>query len=234
MIIKEKVEKDIAKLQEEFDSIDKQAFAAVEREHIIVANFVQHLRTVFTEYNVKHREYCEQLFTKLCKDETLEYAWYRLSALWSYLDYTLLDHIIYKCHDTELKAKMNAYKDKAKEFCRQTRLYDFARFYTPFSQSYSRLLMNGFVKATLPIIWVDNHLENLMILKTYITEKFFMPSFSIVLKDIQPHDDDRRYMVVRWGISPFLCSWLKKKMEEIDVQRFLGDNSIMQLCYGIH
>lgn len=232
-MIKEKVEKSIAKLQEEFDSIDKQAFAAVKREHIIVADLVKHLRTVFIEYNEKHREYYEQLYAKIIKDETLEYAWYRLSAQWSYLDYTLLDHIIYKCHDMELQEKMAAYKDKAKEFCRQTRLYDFARFYTPFSQSYSRLLLNGFVKATLSITWEENHLENLMILKTYIAQEFFMPSFSIVLKDIQPHDD-MRYMVVLWSIPPFLGTWLEKKMDEIDVQRFLGDNDIMQFCYGTH
>ncbi|ORU94541.1 MAG: hypothetical protein A6F71_09350 [Cycloclasticus sp. symbiont of Poecilosclerida sp. M] len=232
-MIKERVEKDINKLQEEFDSIDKQAFAAVEREHVTVANFVQHLRTVLIEYNVKHSEYYDQLYAKLCKDETLEYAWYRLSGQWSYLDYSLLDLIIHKCHDVELKAKMVAYKNEAKEFCRQTPLYDFARFYTPFSRSYSRLLQNGFVKATLAITWEDNHLENLMILKTYITQEFFMPSFSIVLKDIQPHDD-MRYMVVLWATPPFLCKWLEKKMEEIDVQRFLGDNDIMQLCSGTH
>lgn len=231
--IKARVGNDISTLQEEFGSIVKQAFDTVKREHITVDNFILYLRTIFIEYEERHRKFYEQLYSQISEDETMENAWYRLSGQWSYLDYTLLDHIIHKCQDRELKAKMSNYKATAREFRCRTRLYDFARFYTPFSRTYSRLLQNGFVKATLGISWEECHLENLMILKTYITQDYFLPSFSFVLKDIQPHDE-MRYMVVRWAIHPLLCEWLEQKMEEIDVQHFLGIRDILQFCYGTH
>jgi len=170
------------------------------------------------------------------QDMDLTHVWYRLSGFWSYLDFTLLEQLLDKFDDKELKTHIRTYKEELKNFRCHTRLCDFAKCFAKANarnarKHYSIELLEDTVRLTLGLSWEDCQLlENLMRLKQFLTQHFFLPSFSMVLRSINPHDDIT-YMEVKLATPTKICRALQHTMKVIDTQEFLGNHDIMRLCF---
>ena len=73
----------------------------------------------------EHQEFISNHLMNIDQGTTLNNLWARLGSCWNFLNFGLLEHIINKFGNEDLKQKMKSYKHDLQSFRKSTRLYDF-------------------------------------------------------------------------------------------------------------
>lgn len=229
----ERIHSDIGKLEHEFSDIVDHTFDRIDREQFTVAEFASHLCNLplINEFKDIHPQFFEEMNSEIEKDIDMKYLRYRLTGYWNYLNYSLLDQLVDKFGDDELKSSLKQYDGMVKDFRRRTHLSYFAMLSPKINKNYSAVLLQGTVKMILGKCWEENQLENLDRLQRSITERFSLPPFTMLLKDIRVLHG----VVIQtlWALPSLICHSLKEQMDMIDIQEFLATHSILQFCYSI-
>ena len=180
------LEKQIQSLENQFIEIALQTFGIIKKKKLDFSQFRARLVTVPIKYREHHKEFFQKLVEYIEKDTTIEHIWMRLSSYWDFLNYTLLENLVERFGDYTLKDDMIDYVKRLKEFRSTTHVCIFAKYCTKVNKKLSEHDLQDFILKFKKKCWEECTLEDLENVKENISHKFFLPSFVMNLKDIQP------------------------------------------------
>ena len=156
------------------------------------------------------------------KDTTIDHMWTRLSGHWDFLNYTLLENLVYEFGDRTLKGDMGDYVEQLKLFRSSTQICDFAKYHSKVDkqiqdqQDFQDLLTES------KLSWSKSTLEDLEKMKENLTQQFSLPSFVMNLKDVVQQGSIR----ITWRLPTLIASGLRKNLENMDISEFYKENGI--------
>ena len=217
------LEQQIQCLEDQFKEIVSQTFDKIKEKNPDVSKFRQCLTNISIKYQKHHKEFFMQLLDNIEKDKTIDHVWIRLSGYWNFLNYTLLENLIHEFGDRTLKTDMDEYIKCLKKFRSATRVCDFAKYCTEINEDLSEQDLKDFV-VKLDQHWDKCTLEDLERLKKCISQKFFLPSFMMSIKDIQPGS-----IIVTWTLPTLIASAIMELLETTSVRDFCNKNGIQSI-----
>ena len=118
------------------------------------------------------------------KDSVLD-IWSELSPYLNFLNYEILQHILFNFSDGSVQKDMDEYASMMEDFFQETRLCDFLECWpikgeTPPAEE----LSNFVVKHKKD--WNTCTLHDLDILEKSLARKLFLPTFAVILRDASP------------------------------------------------
>ena len=136
--------------------------------------------------DVNGQEHHVQFLTEIAKDKkTILEVWVKLSPYLNFLNYEILQHILFNFSDDNLQREMEEYESLMEEFFQETKLCDFldcwpVRGKTPPVDQ----LCDFVVKHKKD--WNTCTLHDLDLLEKSLARKLFLPSFAVLLRDASP------------------------------------------------
>ena len=210
-------------MQKIFRGIVRRTFSAIKETKVTVDEFVMNLVNTPVEHREMHKNFFDMIIVELCKEPSLPKVWFSLSQYWNFLSYSLLEQVVFDYGDEDLKTDMEDYKKELKEFRCRTRLCDFAKYSIKINENLSEQNLKNFT-IKLGQSWDECTLENLENLAEKVSQKFFLPSFSLVLKDIKPG-----CISVTWAVPAMIAVSLKENIENSDMGEFCKEHGIMAI-----
>ena len=207
-------------MEDQFEEIVSRTFDKIKEKNPDVSKFRQCLTNISIKYRKHHKEFFMQLLDHVEKDTTIDHVWIRLSGYWDFLNYTLLENLIHKFGDRILKTDMDEYVHCLKKFRATTRVCDFAKYCTEINEDLSERDLKDFV-VKMKQHWDRCTLEDLEKMKKYISQKFFLPSFVMSIKDIQPGS-----IIVTWTLPTLIALAIMEILETTSVREFLNKNGV--------
>ena len=214
------LEKKIQDLEDQFNKIAIKTFDKIDEMDLNVRKFRARLIALPVKYKEHHKEFFLKLENDIKKDESIDHIWMKLSWYWDFLNYTLLENLIHTFEDQSLNASMKDYIKKLKEFRSSTRVCDFAEYCTKINKQLKKHHLQDIV-LKFNQTWEECTLEDLENMKESISHKFFLPSFVINLKDIQPGS-----IMVTWTLPTLITSAIMEILETTYVSEFCNENGI--------
>ena len=217
----ESLEEQIQSLEDQFSEIALQTFDKIKEKKLDVSQFRARLVTVPIKYREHHEEFFQRLESDIKKDTSIDHIWMKLSRYWDFLNYTLLENLVKRFGDHTLKSDMDNYVKRLKEFRSTTRVCIFAKYCTKVNKKLSEHDLQDFILKLKKKCWEECTLEDLENVKENISHKFFLPSFMMNLKDIQPGS-----IVVTWTLPTLIASAIMEILETTYVSEFCNENGI--------
>ena len=210
----------IRNLEDKFNELADKTFDEIEEGNPNVKRFRARLVSLSFKYQEQHKDFFQQLTEDIEKDTTIDHIWMKLSHYWNFLNYSLLENLVHKYGSHTLKADMRNYLEQLKEFRTNTRLCEFAKYCDKISRKLPEKDLQEFV-VKLKKSWDECTLEDLEELKENITQQFFLPSFVMSIRSIEPGS-----IIVTWTIPTLITSALRKNIKNIDICEFSNENGI--------
>ena len=182
--------------------------------------FLQILINLPIRHKDIHKDFIDNICSEIEAYSNLLSIWCELNNYWNFMNYTLLENLVNKFGDKDLISKMQDYKKDLKEFRNKTRLCDFTNYCTKYNKKVSE---DDFKELVFKLnqSWEKCTLENLEMLQESITHKFFLPSFSMTIKEIGSGS-----IIVKWSIPTEIATSLEKSLEKTDIREFCKENEI--------
>ena len=215
------LEEQIQSLEDQFSEIALQTFDKIKERKLDVGQFRACLVTVPIKYREHHEEFFQRLESDIERDTSIDRIWMKLSRYWDFLNYTLLENLVKRFGDDTLKSDMDNYVKRLKEFRSTTRVCIFAKYCTKVNKKLSEHDLQDFILKFKKKCWEECTLEDLENVKENISHKFFLPSFVMNLKDIQPGS-----IVVTWTLPTVIASAIMEILETTYVSEFCNENRI--------
>ena len=130
------------------------------------------------------------------KKTTLDDLWTKLNSVWNFLNFDLLELVIYNFDIEDLKHKMESYKHDLQLFRNSTRLCDFTECW-PVHREPSPEVNVRMLRVMIRGDWNSFTLEDLDKVEGIIVRNTNLPKFALFLKDIKSI-----------GVSNITCTWL--------------------------
>ena len=171
----------------------------------------------------QHEEFFTQNWSEISNASKIVDIWYQLSSYWDFLNYTLLEYLIHEfCSSNEvLVGMMNDYKARLNEFRCNTLLCEFAEEF----KSVNKCLVDmKKLQVVLDKDWEECTLEDLENWQKNITQKLLLPSFVMILQDINSGS-----VSVTWAIPTVYAIPLIETLKTTDMKEFCKDHRIISL-----
>ena len=211
------------KLQKIFRGIAGRAFSSLQEKKVTVDVFVINLVNTPVEHRNMHKEFFDMVIIELCKEPSLLKVWFSLSQYWNFLSYSLLEQVVCDYGDEDLKTDMEDYIKELKEFRCRTRLCDFAKYSVKINEDLSEQNLKD-LTIKYHQSWDECTLEYLENFSEKISQKFFLPSFSLVLQDIK-----LGCISVTWAVPEMIAVSFKENIENSDMGEFCKEHGIMAI-----
>ena len=136
--------------------------------------------------DVNGQEHHVPFLTEIAEDKkTVLEVWVKLSPYLNFLNYEILQHILFNFSDDNLQREMEEYESLMEEFFQETKLCDFldcwpVRGKTPPVDQ----LCDFVVKQKKD--WNTCTLHDLDLLEKSLARKLFLPTFAVILRDASP------------------------------------------------
>lgn len=217
------IQKSTEELQCQFEKLVIQTSEIILNKEIDVCNFKTRLLNLPIP---QHREFMADIWSQI-NSETLTDSLSKLKIYWDFLNYTLLQHLVNKFGDRELKKKMKVYKKKLKNFRCKTHLCDFRDYFKSVGTNTEEqdTLMKFEVK--LAKNWRECTLEDLETWKVNITQRLSLPEFIMKLESFGPGS-----VCITWTIPCLFVTSLvetKGKMDTEKMEAFYKDLEIISM-----
>ena len=206
---------------DEFQDISVKTFEAIKKKALDISRFRAQLEALYIEYRDQHKEFFRQLMDFPEKDTTIDHIWTRLSGHWHFLNYTLLENLVYEFGDHTLKADMGDYMKRLKLFRSSTRICDFAKYYSKVDKKLPKQDFQDLVTES-KLSWSKSTLEDLEKVKENLTQQFSLPSFVMNLKDVVQQGSIR----ITWRLPTLIASGLRENLENMDISELYKENGI--------
>ena len=165
----------------------------------------------------QHRSFIKTNLTNIPPPVTFESIWSILNLYWDFLNYGLLEHVIYKCGSEDLKQQMQDYVDELSIFKQKTRLCDFIESWPGRDGPPEDRLKKVVVKMKHE--WSQCTLHDVESFKKAIVDKFFQPEFEEEF-DILLQKAERGCVCVTWLTSPSIATLLQQNLANIETEFF--------------
>ena len=130
----------------------------------------------------QHIAFIRENLTDIKESESMEDIFLLLNLYWDFLNYTLLEHIVNNFGNNDTKAAMANYVTELVVFRRVTNLSDFISHWPCTGKvppDMSRLVIK------MEKDWSNCTLEDVEQFKKTLTQKLFLPSFAVLLRDAE-------------------------------------------------
>ena len=214
------IKQNIKNLEDKFNELADKIFDEIQESNPDVKRFRARLVSLSFKYKKQHKEFFQQLTEDVEKDTTIDRIWMKLSGYWDFLNYSLLENLVHKYGSDALKADMRDYVEQLKEFRINTRLCEFAKYCEKISRKLPEKDLQELI-VKLKKCWDKCTLEDLEELKENITQQFFLPSFVMSIRSIEPG-----CIVVTWTIPTLIASAFRENIENMGNSRFYKENGI--------
>ena len=200
----------ILKLEKSFTRLRLSVYKLIRNEPVDV--FVAGLLAMDVNGQEHHVPFLKEI-TK-GKDSVLD-IWSELSPYLNFLNYEILQHILFNFSDDSLQRDMDEYASMMDDFFQETRLCDFlecwpVRGKTPPVEE----LSNFVVKHKKD--WDTCTLHDLDILEKSLARKLFLPTFAVLLRDASPG-----CVSVTFSVPSSLVSQLQSEVRETQLREFV-------------
>ena len=179
------IKQKIKNLEDKFHELADKTFDEIQERNPDVKQFRARLISLSFKYKKQHKEFFQQLIEDAEKDTTIDHIWMKLCGYWDFLNYSLLENLVHKYGSHPLKADMRDYLEQLKEFRINTRLCEFAKYCEKISRKLPEKDLQELI-VKLNKRWDECTLEDLEELKENITQEFFLPSFVMNIRSIEP------------------------------------------------
>ena len=161
-----------------------------------------------------HRTFIGEKLINIPQPVTFEKIWATLNLYWDFLNYGLLERVIYKCACADLNKQMKDYIDELSIFKRATRLCDFIES-CPCNDD--RPAGNGLQRVVTKMEkeWFQCTLHDVESFKKDLVHKFFLPEIDILLQKAE-----RGCICVTWLTSPSIATLLQQNLANIETEFF--------------
>ena len=176
----ETLEVKIIKLEKAFAKLRLGVYKLIRHEPVDI--FIAGLLAM----DVNGQEHHVPFLTEIAEDKkTVLEVWIKLSPYLNFLNYEILQHILFNFSDDNLQREMEDYKSLMEEFFQETKLCDFldcwpVRGKTPPVDQ----LCDFVVKHKKD--WNTCTLHDLDLLEKSLARKLFLPTFAVILRDASP------------------------------------------------
>lgn len=143
---------------------------------------------------------------------------------YNFLNYSLLDILVKNFGNKKLKKEMEHYKVELKKFRQTTALCEFVEYFEAQTIFSVEDLQDFLVKVKGD--WKKFTLEDMETIKRNITQKFFLPSFVMLLKSIKPG-----CIEIIWSIYAPFVELMLNRMKKENLVDFLTDNMLTCLYF---
>ena len=166
--------------------------------------------------DVNGQEHHVPFLTEITQDKrTVLEVWMKLSPYLNFLNYEILQHILFNFSDDNLQKEMEDYETQMKKFFQATRLCDFldcwpVRGKTPPVEQ----LCDFVVKHKKD--WNTCTLRDLDLLENSLARKLFLPTFAVILKDASPG-----CVSVTFSVPAFMVPQLQSVVRDTELKEFV-------------
>ena len=201
----------ILKLEKSFTRLRLRVYKLIRSEPVDV--FVAGLLAMDVNGQKHHMKFLKDI-TK-GKDSVLD-IWSELSPYLNFLNYEILQHILFNFSDDSLQKDMDEYASMMEDdFFQETRLCDFLECWpikgeTPPAEELSKFV----VKHKKD--WYTCTLHDLDILEKSLARKLFLPTFAVLLRDASPG-----CVSVNFSVPSSLVSQLQSAVRETQLREFV-------------
>ncbi len=119
------IRQQIDELDKEFRSLVGLAHDAVLQQGLEPSVFQERVSRLNPDLRAEHNTFIKDLFMPLPRPATIADIWTKLNLYWSYLNYSLLGHIIEEFGNQKLKQRFKTFVDRLASFKSSTKLCDF-------------------------------------------------------------------------------------------------------------
>ena len=213
--------RDTCELETLFGELSRRTSDHTKEKEISFDLFLNYLTNLYFGHQ-QHREFLLDLLSDV---STVDIAWSKLSLCWNFLDFSLLDHLVYKFNDPALSNSMEEYKTNIKAFRLRTRVCDFAEY---FNFRRENLVHEGLkkIEARLKKKWEECTLQEFEDWRENITQKLLVPKFALVLQKLMINSGS---VSVTWAIPAKFAALIASTMETLDMKGFSEEYSITSL-----
>ena len=200
----------ILKLEKSFTRLRLRVYKLIRNEPVDV--FVAGLLAMDVNGQKHHMIFLKEI-TK-GKDSVLD-IWSELSPYLNFLNYEILQHILFNFSDGSVQKDMDEYASMMEDFFQETRLCDFLECWpikgeTPPAEELSKFV----VKHKKD--WNTCTLHNLDILEKSLARKLFLPTFAVILRDASPG-----CVSVTFSVPASLVPQLQSAVRETQLTKFV-------------
>ena len=218
MLDKHSVKQHVRQLEDRFLELAECTYELLVDRSIDVNRLHARLVSLDVFRRHEHQEFIDKHLMNIDRNMTFNNLWARLGNYWDFLNFDLLEHIINKFGSAGLKHKMKSYKCDLQSFRKSTRLCDFIDCWPVRGQTPPEMELREFV-TKVGHQWENCTLEDLETLKGIITHKFFLPEFTLRLREIMEGS-----VTITWLIpAPFVKS-LQEEVQHTSSEFFMKQN----------
>lgn len=214
------IQSDVDELETLFGKLSECTSDHIREKKIPFDLFLNRLTNLHFRSRQQHKEFLLDLFSGV---STVDKAWAKLNLYWDFLNYSLLDHLVYKFGNQALMSSMEVYKMKLKAFRLRTRVCDFTEY---FNIRQKNVVYAGLknIEAELKKKWEECTLQDLEEWKENITQGLLLPSFVLILQGLNPG-----CVCVMWAIPAVFAESVMRIMETMDTKDFYMKHDIISL-----
>ena len=162
----------------------------------------------------QHRSFIKTNLTNIPPPVTFESIWSILNLYWDFLNYGLLEHVINKCGNEDLKQQMQDYVDELSIFKQTTRLCDFIESWLCRDDGPPEDRLKKVV-VKMKHEWSECTLHDMESFMKSLVHKFFLPEFDMLLQKAE-----RGCVCVTWLTSPSIATLLQQNLANIETEFF--------------
>ncbi len=212
-----------SELEECFTNISDRTFELIEASHVSVDMFKARLSSLHVRNKQQHRDFLSSLTKDV--NPTVGDIWFKLNLYNNFLNYSLLESVIKKFGDKELRKYFLEFKRLVKVFRRKTFLCNFTESLREMSDSLSEEHLRVIV-AKLDKPWERCTLEDIENSKEVIARKLFLPTYFFRMKDIE-----EGCVSVSWLLPAAITALLKMNLTRADIKYFCKLQGILEISF---
>ena len=200
----------ILKLEKSFTRLRLRVYKLIRNEPVDV--FVAGLLAMDVNGQEHHVPFLKEI-TK-GKDSVLD-IWSELSPYLNFLNYEILQHILFNFSDDSLQRDMDEYASMMEDFFQETRLCDFLECWPVRGKAPPAEELSNFVVKHKKD-WNTCTLHDLDILEKSLARKLFLPTFAVLLRDASPG-----CVSVTFSVPASLVPQLHSAVRETQLREFV-------------
>ena len=200
----------ILKLEKSFTRLRLSVYKLIRSEPVDV--FVAGLLAMDVNGQEHHVPFLKEI-TK-GKDSVLD-IWSELSPYLNFLNYEILQHILFNFSDDSLQRDMDEYASMMEDFFQETRLCDFLECWPVRGKAPPAEELSNFVVKHKKD-WNTCTLHDLDILEKSLARKLFLPTFAVLLRDASPG-----CVSVTFSVPASLVPQLQSAVRETQLREFV-------------
>ena len=185
------VQNNVTELESDFADIEYSAISMLSEKKITTNDF----REIFANLSSEHVEQFERMCSESDPDFSVDDLWQTLSTFWTFHHYSLLEQLVFRFGDANLRARLMEYSQRLEKFLGKTLLHDFAMHSIIIGKFLPDGEFSDIVVQVDPKNFYTSNLRDLENLIESIARKFSLLKFALVLKDLKSSDFTVRFAV---------------------------------------